>query len=105
MTVERVMTGQRISLKSRLLRHTLAARQTRHKRTRPYTPRPSGKAERFIQTSLGNWIWAAPFETSASRSAAMPARLFDCNTTRPHSALGGKPPISKLKDNVPGNDS
>jgi transposase InsO family protein len=104
-TVERVMTDNGSAYKSHLFRKALADRGIRHKRTRPYTPRTNGKAERFIQTSLREWIYAAPFETSSQRTAAMPAWLCDYNCRRPHSALGGKPPISRLiKDNVLGND-
>lgn len=105
LTVERVMTDNGSAYKSHLFRAALADRGIRHKRTRPYTPRTNGKAERFIQTSLREWIYAAPFETSSQRTEAMPAWLCDYNSRRPHSALGGKPPISRLsKDNVLGND-
>jgi transposase InsO family protein len=103
--VERVMTDNGSAYKSHRFTAALAARSIRHKRTRPYTPRTNGKAERFIQTSLREWIYATAFETSASRTAAMPAWLTDYNTARPHAALGGKPPISKLTDNLRGNDS
>jgi len=52
----------------------LAGRGIHHKRTRPYRPRNNCKAERFIQTSLREWIYAAPFESCVSRTAAMAAR-------------------------------
>jgi transposase InsO family protein len=105
-SVERVMTDNGAAYKSHLFRQTLAAKAIRHKRTKPYTPRTNGKAERFIQTSLREWIYASPFETSDQRAAAMPAWLCDYNSKRPHAALGGKPPISRLEtDNVRGNDS
>ncbi|MFN7635233.1 MAG: integrase core domain-containing protein, partial [Acetobacteraceae bacterium] len=75
-------------------------------RTRPYTPRTNGKAERFIQTSLREWAYAKPFLSSAERARAMPAWLCHYNSLRPHSALGGKPPITRLpRDNLLGNDS
>jgi transposase InsO family protein len=65
----------------------------------------NGKAERFIQTSLREWAYAASFNTSADRAAAMPTWLCDYNSRRPHSALGGKPPISRLaRNNLLGND-
>jgi transposase InsO family protein len=105
-TVERVMTDNGSAYKSHRFRDMLAEAGIRHKRTRPYTPRTNGKAERFIQTSLREWIYARPFETSLDRTAAMPAWLCNYNSKRPHSALGGKPPISRLtKDNLLGNDS
>ncbi len=103
--VERVMTDNGAAYKSHAFRAALAARGIGHKRTRPYTPRTSGKGERFIQTSLREWIYATAFETSDSRTAAMPAWLCGYNTTRPHTALGGRPPISKLTDNLRDNDS
>jgi transposase InsO family protein len=105
-SVERVMTDNGSAYKSHLFRDTLAAKGIRHKRTRPYTPRTNGKAERFIQTSLREWLYASPYESSAQRTAAMPAWLCDYNNRRPHAALRGKPPISRLsEDNVLGNDS
>ena len=104
-TVERVMTDNGSAYKSHLFRGTLAERGIRHKRTRPYTPQTNGKAERFIQTSLREWLYARPFLSSAQRTGAMPAWLCDYNNKRPHSALGGKPPISKLTDNLRGNDN
>lgn len=103
--VERVMTDNGAAYKSHLFRKALADRDIRHKRTRPYTPRTNGKAERFIQTSLREWLYAQPFHSSAQRTGAMPAWLCDYNNRRPHAALGGKPPISKLADNLRGNDS
>jgi transposase InsO family protein len=88
-----------------LFRTALADRGIHHKRTRPYTPRINGKAERFIEISLREWIHATPFRTSSHCAAAMPAWPCDHNSRRPHAALGGKPPISRLnKDNLLGND-
>ena len=104
--VERVMTDNGSAYKSHLFRDTLAVKSIKHKRTRPYTPRTNGKAERFIQTSLREWLYASPYASSAQRTAAMPAWLCDYNNRRPHAALGGKPPIARvIKDNVLGNDS
>ncbi|HEY4253087.1 MAG TPA: integrase core domain-containing protein, partial [Roseomonas sp.] len=77
-----------------------------HKRTRPYTPRTNGKAERFIQTSLREWAYATPFATSNQRRAAMIPWLCSYNRCRPHSALAGLPPIARIaKDNLLANDN
>ncbi len=102
--VERVMTDNGSAYKSHAFRDALRQAGLRHIRTRPYTPRTNGKAERFIQTSLREWAYAAPYQTSALRAQAMQPWLCNYNRSRPHSALGGKPPISKLKDNVLDND-
>jgi transposase InsO family protein len=104
-TVQRVMTDNGSAYKSRTFAGAIAARGLQHKRTRPYTPRTNGKAERFIQTSIREWAYATPFHSSAERERAMHPWLHDYNTARPHSALKGKPPLSRLpKDNVLGSD-
>ena len=103
--VERVMTDNGSAYKSFAYRDLLAEYGVRHKRTRPYTPRTNGKAERFIQTSLREWAYSRPFHTSADRAAAMNPWLCAYNRIRPHAALAGKPPISRLaRDNLLGND-
>ena len=71
----------------------LAACGIKHKNTRPYTPRTNGKAERFIQTSLREWAYARPFESSITRHAVMLPWITDYNSDRPHSALAGKSPL------------
>ncbi len=40
---------------SRAFQEALQELWTRHKITRPYRPQTNGKAERFIQTLLGEW--------------------------------------------------
>jgi len=105
-SVERVMTDNGSAYKSRDFAGAIAAHGLKHKRTRPYTPRTNGKAERFIQTSIREWAYAQPFQSSAERARAMHPWLHDYNTVRPHAALKGKPPLSRLpKDNLLGSDS
>ena len=104
--VERVMTDNGSAYRSKLFARALQARGLAHKRTRPYMPRTNGKAERFIQTSLREWAYARAFQSSNDRAQDMPNWLRAYNTSRPHAALGGKPPISRIAgDNVLGNDS
>jgi transposase InsO family protein len=67
-----------------------------HRRTRPYTPRTNGKAERFIQTLLREWAYRRPYATSRHRADALPAWLYYYNHCRGHGALRGRPPISFL---------
>ena len=97
-SVERIMSDNGAAYKSFAFRDLLAERGIKHKRTRPYTPRTNGKAERFIQTSLREWAYAQPFESSATRHAAMLPWITDYNSDRPHSALGGKSPLKWLAD-------
>ncbi len=68
----------------------------KHLRTKPYTPRTNGKAERFVQTSLREWVDARAYNTSDERAAELPVWLHQYNRHRPHGSLRSNPPISKL---------
>ena len=68
----------------------------KHIRTKPYTPKTNGKAERFIQTSLREWAYARAYNTSHERTAELPQWLHRYNWHRPHGSIGSKPPISRL---------
>jgi len=74
----------------------MAARGLRHLRTRPYTPRTNGKAERFIQTALREWAYVKTYRSSGQRAGALGDFLTTYNCTRPHTAHGRRPPISRL---------
>jgi len=104
--VERIMTDNGSAYRSRDFKAALDAASLRHIRTRPYTPRTNGKAERFIQSSLREWAYAQPFETSSDRADALKPWIASYNYLRPHTALGGKPPITRIaRDNLLGNDT
>jgi transposase InsO family protein len=68
----------------------------RHIKTRPYTPKTNGKAERFVQTSLREWAYARPYISSAQREAALQPFLHRYNWHRPHCALNRQPPMSRI---------
>ena len=103
-TVERVMTDNGSAYRSGLFRQALQAAGARHVRTRPYTPRTNGKAERFIQTSLREWAYAKPYRSSAERSHAIGPWTDAYNLTRPHTGIGGITPWARV-NNLLGNDS
>jgi transposase InsO family protein len=96
-SVERVMTDNGSAYLSKAFRAAVAAAGLKHKRTRPYTPRTNGKAERFIQTSLREWAYAQPYATSQERSTALAPWLDHYNTERPHTALAHHPPAARLR--------
>jgi transposase InsO family protein len=86
--VERVMTDNGSGYVARLFRKALRMLGIRHIRTRPYTPKTNGKAERFIQTLLREWAYAIPFSSSDARVADLPRWLTWYNQQRPHGSLG-----------------
>ena len=94
--IDRVMTDNGTGYRSKAFAAACAELGVRHVRTRPYTPRTNGKAERFVQTSLRKWAHARPYVSSAQRQAALQPFLHHYNWHRPHSALDRRPPISRI---------
>jgi transposase InsO family protein len=88
-------------------RDAIAALGARHIRTRPYSPRTNGKAERFIQTMLRLWAYVRPYNSSDERAAALPPWLIWYNRQRPHGSLQNHTPVETLlelrRDNLVGD--
>ena len=104
-TTRRLMTDGAWSYRrNRSLRELLAARGIRHIITPPYTPRWNGKVERFHQTMEREWAKGLRYRNSTARNRALPHWLHYYNERRPHSSLGGRPPISRAH-NLPGQDN
>jgi len=95
-TVERVMTDNGSCYKSFAFQKACRRLGLKHIRTKPYTPKTNGKAERFIQTSLREWAYACAYNTSKERAAELPRWLHRYNWHRPHGSIGSMPPISRL---------
>jgi transposase InsO family protein len=94
---KRVMTDNAFSyVNNRALRELFAAHAIRHLRTKPYRPRTNGKVERFHQTMAREWAYGVRYRSHRHRAAALPHWLDHYNTRRPHSSLGGLPPISRV---------
>jgi transposase InsO family protein len=101
----RLMTDNAFSyVKNRSLRELLARRRIRHLTTKPYKPRTNGKVERFHQTLAREWAYGLAYRSHRQRNQALPHWLHHYNRRRPHSSLGGQPPISRVH-NVRGQDS
>ena len=94
--VQRVLTDNGTGYRSRVFAAACRARRLGHRRTRPYTPRTNGKAERFIRTMLREWAYGPAFHSSAQRTAALARWLHYYNWHRRHRGLGGAPPISRI---------
>jgi transposase InsO family protein len=96
--VQHLMTDNGSAYRSTI--HAIACRASgiRHLRTRPYRPQTNGKAERFIRTMLSGWAYGAIYRDSTERTKALDGWLWHYNHHRQHSALGHKPPITRLNN-------
>jgi len=95
-TVSRVMTDNGSCYKSFEFRDACQVLGLKHVRTKPYTPKTNGKAERFIQTALREWAYAQAYPTSDRRAEELPIRLHRYNWHRPHGGIKSRTPISRL---------
>jgi transposase InsO family protein len=94
---KRLLTDNGFSyVKNRSLRELLAAHQIQHLTTEPYRPRTNGKVERFHQTMAREWAYGLSYRSHRLRKRALPHWLDHYNRQRPHSSLGGQPPISRV---------
>jgi transposase InsO family protein len=100
--VERLMSDNGAAYRSKPFAAFLRSKEIRHIFTKPYTPKTNGKAERFIQTSLREWAYAAVYQNSDHRSSHLQPWLHRYNWHRPHCALKLKTPIQRL--NLPINN-
>lgn len=91
----RVMTDNGPCFVSELFKATCKTLHLRHIRTRIYTPRTNGKAERFIQTAIREWAYARLYQTSQDRNSHLQPWIHQYNWHRPHASLGQLPPISR----------
>ncbi len=84
-------------MKNSSLRQLLDEHQIRHLRTRPYRPQTNGKIERFHQTMGREWAYGMTYGSARARALTLPYWLPHYNESRPHSALAGKAPITKVR--------
>jgi transposase InsO family protein len=95
--VERVMSDNGSPYVSTCFADLMRRCGLKHLKTRPYTPKTNGKAERFIQTLLREWAYAKPYASSARRNAALPHFVDRYNRRRPHASLAGRTPAEALQ--------
>ncbi len=94
--VERVMTDNGPGYRSGDFNALLSGRGVRHIYTRPFSPWQNGKAERMNRTLAQEWQYGRAWESEAGRAEALPAYIEHYNWSRPHSACGGLPPMSRI---------
>lgn len=94
--IVRCLTDNGACYRSHAFAEALVSTGTRHKRTRPYTPRTNGKVERYNQTMLAEWLRRRPYDSEEDRTQALAEFLNYYNFERKHSALGWLPPITRV---------
>lgn len=95
--IEAVMSDNAFAYRiSRDFQAVLAELGARHLLIRPLCPWQNGKVERFNRTLLQEWAYARVYFSNDQRAAALPDWLRFYNERRRHSALGNRPPISRL---------
>jgi transposase InsO family protein len=95
--VEAVMTDEAKNYTvSGVFAAVLAARGIHHQTTGPYRPMIDGKVERFLRTLLEEWAYVRLYRSNAARLRTLRGWVHRYNLRRPHTAIGGKPPASRL---------
>lgn len=95
-SVERVLSDNGSAYRSALWHTVCGQLSITVKKTRPYRPQTNGKIERFHRTLADGWAYAHHYYSETERRTALTGWLHEYNHHRPHSAIGGKPPISRL---------
>jgi transposase InsO family protein len=78
-------------------RDTLAELGARHILIPPYTPRWNGKIERFFKTLDTEWAHSRAWPNSQQRDRALSSFIRYYNRRRPHTAAGGRAPITRVQ--------
>jgi transposase InsO family protein len=95
--IERVMTDNAwCYVNSTRFAEALAAVGARHLPIPPRRPQLNGKAERFNRTLLEEWAYVRLYRSNDERLAALQEWVAFYNSARPHTALGGRAPASRL---------
>jgi transposase InsO family protein len=90
-----VLTDNGVSYRSYAFADRCRELNLKHRRTRPYTPRTNGKAERFIKSAINEWAYARTYQNSAEREQHLAPWIHQYNWHRPHASLGLQPPVSR----------
>jgi transposase InsO family protein len=95
--IEQVLTDNHWSYRhSTDFANVIADLQAKHRFIKPHCPWQNGKVERFNRTLQTEWAYRHVFTSNQQRTEALPPWLDHYNHQRRHTALGGRPPISRV---------
>jgi transposase InsO family protein len=94
--VERVLSDNGGCYRSHVFKQKASDLGVQLRNIRPRHPQTNGKAERFIKTLQAEWAYLQPYTTNQERLDGLPTFLDRYNYARPHTAIGNKPPASRL---------
>ncbi|MFI9556983.1 IS481 family transposase [Nonomuraea endophytica] len=95
--IQRILTDNAKNYRiSHAFQQACAELGARQKFTRPHCPWTNGKAERLNRTLATEWAYRRPYTSNQHRTDALGPWLHYYNHQRPHTALGGQPPITRL---------
>jgi transposase InsO family protein len=97
-TAERVLSDNGSAYRSHAWRDACLELGITPKRTRPYRPQTNGKIERFHRTMADGWAFRRMFLSEHARRDALPSWLHEYNHHRPHTAIGRRPPLTRLSN-------
>jgi transposase InsO family protein len=95
-TIERVLSDNGNGYRSFAWRDACAELGIQRRYTRPRRPQTNGKAEALVKTLLREWAYRFAYPSSVHRARALAGYLRWYNRHRPHSSLGGRPPMSRV---------
>jgi transposase InsO family protein len=93
--IQRVLSDNGACYRSLVFAAALTKSKTRHNRTRPYRPQTNGKVERYHRTLAHEWAYQQAWDSNDQRHTALTDFLDRYNYARPHTALQGRPPITR----------
>jgi transposase InsO family protein len=103
-TVREVITDNGVAYRSHAWRDGNTDLGIRARFTQPYRPQTNGKVERFHRTLRDEWGYAKAYRSESARRNALTSWLHIYNHHRPHTAVGGHPPITRVT-NLPGQNT
>ncbi len=98
--IVRVITDNGSNYRAKDFTRAVSATASIHQYIRPYTPRHNGKVERYNRTLAAELLYARIWLSEADRAKAIEHWNIHYNYHRDHTAIGDRPPASRLKARV-----